>query len=672
MLSQLKSGAHSNISYNVNNNNTGNTGQSCYAQDSSFNNNFSNLFGNSNNGMANTAALVNLLGVVVQLLQQLQGQGQSQSNNQGNANNNPGNANAGNGNDGGSHAPKGEGNQNTNSGLGAHGGKGANGDSGVRGGHGNNGANGDSGVRGGHGNNGANGDSGVRGGHGNNGGYGANCGNPTAAGNGLTDFDKVFAREGFDTNNNGKADRDELIKAFQGQTGAAGAKGDTGATGAKGDTGATGAKGDKGDTGATGAKGDKGDTGATGAKGDKGDTGAAGAKGDKGDTGAAGPKGDTGAAGPKGDTGAAGPKGDTGAAGPKGDKGDTGATGAKGDKGDTGATGPKGDTGAAGPKGDTGAAGPKGDTGAAGPKGDTGAAGPKGDTGAAGPKGDTGAAGPKGDTGAAGPKGDTGATGPKGDTGATSGTGTKPVTLPGSKTTVADVDASYQALISGAWKQIYGINYTMADKGDYIHIAPEAAGQNTRHIDAGHVTSWNPQGKPVVISPIALDLNGDGKISTTGSSTAQNRTSNDVGKTVNFDIDGNGSQDNIEWMKGDGDGLLVDTSKIGANNAIDGNALFGDMGGQFANGYDKLAQHDANSDGKLSGNELKGFAVWVDNGDAKLQNGELRSLSDLGITEVSTKKQDVQNSQGETLMRSNAATTNGGSFMTEDVWFAKK
>ena len=597
MLSQLKSGAHSNISYNVNNNNTGNTGQSCYAQDSSFNNNFSNLFGNSNNGMANTAALVNLLGVVVQLLQQLQGQGQSQSNNQGNANNNPGNANAGNGNDGGSHAPKGEGNQNTNSGLGAHGGKGANGDSGVRGGHGNNGANGDSGVRGA---------------HGNNGGYGANCGNQTAAGNGLTDFDKVFAREGFDTNNNGKADRDELIKAFQGQTGAAGAKGDTGATGAKGD---------KGDTGASGAKGDKGDTGATGAKGD---TGAAGAKGDKGDTGAAGPKGD---------------KGDTGAAGAKGDKGDTGAAGPKGDKGDTGATGAKGDTGAAGAKGDTGAAGPKGD---------------------------------KGDTGATGPKGDTGTTGPKGDTGATSGTGTKPVTLPGSKTTVADVDASYQALISGAWKQIYGINYTMADKGDYIHIAPEAAGQNTRHIDAGHVTSWNPQGKPVVISPIALDLNGDGKISTTGSSTAQNRTSNDVGKTVNFDIDGNGSQDNIEWMKGDGDGLLVDTSKIGANNAIDGNALFGDMGGQFANGYDKLAQHDANSDGKLTGNELKGFAVWVDNGDAKLQNGELRSLSDLGITEVSTKKQDVQNSQGETLMRSNAATTNGGSFMTEDVWFAKK
>ena len=597
MLSQLKSGAHSNISYNVNNNNTGNTGQSCYAQDSSFNNNFSNLFGNSNNGMANTAALVNLLGVVVQLLQQLQGQGQSQSNNQGNANNNPGNANAGNGNDGGSHAPKGEGNQNTNSGLGAHGGKGANGDSGVRGGHGNNGANGDSGVRGA---------------HGNNGGYGANCGNQTAAGNGLTDFDKVFAREGFDTNNNGKADRDELIKAFQGQTGAAGAKGDTGATGAKGD---------KGDTGASGAKGDKGDTGATGAKGD---TGAAGAKGDKGDTGAAGPKGD---------------KGDTGAAGAKGDKGDTGAAGPKGDKGDTGANGAKGDTGAAGAKGDTGAAGPKGD---------------------------------KGDTGATGPKGDTGTTGPKGDTGATSGTGTKPVTLPGSKTTVADVDASYQALISGAWKQIYGINYTMADKGDYIHIAPEAAGQNTRHIDAGHVTSWNPQGKPVVISPIALDLNGDGKISTTGSSTAQNRTSNDVGKTVNFDIDGNGSQDNIEWMKGDGDGLLVDTSKIGANNAIDGNALFGDMGGQFANGYDKLAQHDANSDGKLTGNELKGFAVWVDNGDAKLQNGELRSLSDLGITEVSTKKQDVQNSQGETLMRSNAATTNGGSFMTEDVWFAKK
>ena len=212
----------------------------------------------------------------------------------------------------------------------------------------------------------------------------------------------------------------------------------------------------------------------------------------------------------------------------------------------------------------------------------------------------------------------------------------------------------------------------MVDKGSYIHIAPEASGgKSTRHIEAGHVTPWNPQGKPVVISPVALDLNSDGKIGTTGSSTAKDRVSNNVGNTVNFDLDGNGTLDNTEWMSGDGDGLLVDTRKIGMNNTIDGNALFGDMGGQFANGYDKLSQHDANSDGKLKGTELDDLAIWIDNGDAQLQDGELRSLTDLGITEINTQKQDVLNNRGETLMQSNAATNNGGSFLTEDVWFAQ-
>lgn len=124
-------------------------------------------------------------------------------------------------------------------------------------------------------------------------------------------------------------------------------------------------------------------------------------------------------------------------------------------------------------------------------------------------------------------------------------------------------------------------------------------------------------------------------------------------------------------MSGDGDGLLVDTSKIGADGSIDGNALFGDQGGQFANGYDKMAQHDANSDGKLAGAELDNMAIWIDDGDAILEDGELQSLQEHGISELSTQKQDVQNNRGESLMRSDATTENGNKVMTEDVWFGK-
>lgn len=42
---------------------------------------------------------------------------------------------------------------------------------------------------------------------------------------------------------------------------------------------------------------------------------------------------------------------------------------------------------------------------------------------------------------------------------------------------------------------------------------------------------------------------------------------------------------------------------------INGKRLFGDQGGAFANGYDKLATLNANRDGKLTGKELEGLKV---------------------------------------------------------------
>lgn len=179
------------------------------------------------------------------------------------------------------------------------------------------------------------------------------------------------------------------------------------------------------------------------------------------------------------------------------------------------------------------------------------------------------------------------------------------------------------------------------------------------------------------VSPIMLDLTGDGKLGTTGVSTAKDRIDDQVGRTVMFDIDGDGIKDEIEWMSGNGDGMLVDDRDGGATGAmltdgeIDGKRLFGDQGGKYANGYEKLKLLDKDGDGKLTGEELDGLKVWIDDGDAKLESGELKTLRELGITEISVRMALEKNERGEDLMRS-SFVQNGETKVTEDVWFASK
>jgi hypothetical protein len=177
--------------------------------------------------------------------------------------------------------------------------------------------------------------------------------------------------------------------------------------------------------------------------------------------------------------------------------------------------------------------------------------------------------------------------------------------------------------------------------------------------------------------PIAFDLNNDGKIGVTGQSTAKDARVDTLGRTVSFDIDGDGIKDEIEWLSGDGDGMLVDDRDGGATGAmltdgeIDGTRLFGDEGGKYANGFSKLKALDKDGDGKLTGKELEGLKIWVDDGDAKLEAGELKTLLELGITEISVSMHHEKNDRGETLERS-SYVQNGETRMSEDVWFGKK
>ena len=193
-------------------------------------------------------------------------------------------------------------------------------------------------------------------------------------------------------------------------------------------------------------------------------------------------------------------------------------------------------------------------------------------------------------------------------------------------------------------------------------------------------------------SPIAFDLNGDGKIAVTGTSTAKMRNPKNkfVPKgAVNFDLLAQGSVLRTEWLDRGVDGFLVDDrdGKVSAaarsNGKIDGSFLFGNAGG-YANGFTKMAMMfdtpammadnsglvPKASDKMLRGDQLKGLKVWQDkNQDGLVQVAELSTLPALGITEVSMKYDYVLNKDGEYLMQSHVVR-NGKKVLSEDVWFA--
>ena len=168
-------------------------------------------------------------------------------------------------------------------------------------------------------------------------------------------------------------------------------------------------------------------------------------------------------------------------------------------------------------------------------------------------------------------------------------------------------------------------------------------------------------------SPIAFDLNGDNQIGVTGEHTSQSSIRTELGKTVQFDIDADGKLDTIEWFAGDGDGILVNTAAIAADGNIDGSALFGDQDGRFRNGYEQLELLDHNADGQISGREASELALWIDDGNAILEFGELASLESFQIVSIDTHME----LDDEGRMRSSAQMNNGSEIMTEDVWFAR-
>jgi protocatechuate 3,4-dioxygenase beta subunit len=173
-----------------------------------------------------------------------------------------------------------------------------------------------------------------------------------------------------------------------------------------------------------------------------------------------------------------------------------------------------------------------------------------------------------------------------------------------------------------------------------------------------------------VSTPIALDLNGDGHIGVTGATASSQKDDGAaIGRTVQFDIDADGKLDTIEWFDGSGDGILIDNRDGGAAGHMDGSRLFGDQGGRHDDGYAKLRLLDANGDGRLSGGELAGIELWMDNGDGVVQDGEIQTLAQHGIASLSTEVSLFSDAESRVHLQSSATREDGSTLLSEDVFF---
>lgn len=146
-------------------------------------------------------------------------------------------------------------------------------------------------------------------------------------------------------------------------------------------------------------------------------------------------------------------------------------------------------------------------------------------------------------------------------------------------------------------------------------------------------------------SPIGLDLDG---------SNAVERISGEF----SFDFDADGDPESVSEWFAPTEGILFDTRIEGAAT---GAHLFGDQGGLYADGFEKLAVLDTNSDAWVAGSELDGLAIWTDvNSNAEVDPGEHSTLVSHGIEALSVSHESYV---------SEARLADGSTMMTEDLWF---
>ncbi|BCG75767.1 hypothetical protein MesoLj113a_69250 [Mesorhizobium sp. 113-1-2] len=129
------------------------------------------------------------------------------------------------------------------------------------------------------------------------------------------------------------------------------------------------------------------------------------------------------------------------------------------------------------------------------------------------------------------------------------------------------------------------------------------------------------------VDPVILDLNHNGF------------TFSDVSHGAQFDMNGDGTKEQLAWNTSNDGMLAVDLNHDGKID--DGTELFTPNfgGGHFASGAAALASLDSNHDGVIDHNDaaFSSLLIWKDaNANGTSDAGELSSLADNGVASIST------------------------------------
>ena len=224
-------------------------------------------------------------------------------------------------------------------------------------------------------------------------------------------------------------------------------------------------------------------------------------------------------------------------------------------------------------------------------------------------------------------------------------------------------DKSNVIFYDSHWGDNYGRGYNMNDwkwavkdagTDDSIDSDVNGDGSHTTNVTTTDVftlaAGQNDMTKDAGITPIAIDLNGDG-IKTVARTDA----------TGLFDLFGNGSAVRSGWLSSEDGFLAIDNNGNGIIDDI--SELFGGL--NKGDGFAKLAAFDSNGDGVVDADDadFSSLLVWQDiNGNHSTDDGELMSLVDAGIASLSVSyvEMPVIDAQGNLHLETSSATTVAG------------
>jgi hypothetical protein len=216
------------------------------------------------------------------------------------------------------------------------------------------------------------------------------------------------------------------------------------------------------------------------------------------------------------------------------------------------------------------------------------------------------------------------------------------------ETTDAGQQETYSETVDAGGAQ-FGVDY-IGDPDNYltwiaigdsdVNVTVDGVTTTTNFVDQittnaySQVAVWQVSSS-YTVTPLLLDLDGDGAIEASGGQWLPH-SGKSKSKLAFYDFHGDGFPVLMEWP-GAQDGILCEP---GPEGQLDGTRLFGTARG-FKDGYEALRVKDANNDSVVDGQELDGLAVWIDaNGDARPQDGEVRSLAQHRVSSLSLKHKD--------------------------------